>query len=131
MRLVERDGFRIAADADFCIVGTIEPRATKPEGPFGDHLGYYSLRHEFPVMRVHAVWHRERANWPLSVVGRPPQEDTSFGKLIHELIGPMVPVSIPGLHAMHAVDVAGVHPLLLAIGSECYVPIGPIARRSC
>jgi 4-hydroxy-3-polyprenylbenzoate decarboxylase len=125
VRLVERDGFRIAADADFCIVGTIDPSATKPEGPFGDHLGYYSLRHEFPVMRVHAVWHREDAIWPLTVVGRPPQEDTSFGKLIHELTGPMVPVSIPGLHAMHAVDAAGVHPLLLAIGSERYVPYRP------
>jgi 4-hydroxy-3-polyprenylbenzoate decarboxylase len=125
VRLCERDGFRIAADADFCIVGTIDPRATKPEGPFGDHLGYYSLRHEFPVMRVHAVYHREDAIWPLTVVGRPPQEDTSFGKLIHELTGPMVPASIAGLHAMHAVDAAGVHPLLLAIGSERYVPYRP------
>lgn len=125
VRLCERDGFRIAADADFCIAGTIDPSATKPEGPFGDHLGYYSLRHEFPVMRVHAVWHREGAIWPLTVVGRPPQEDTSFGKLIHELTGPMVPASIPGLHAMHAVDAAGVHPLLLAIGSERYVPYRP------
>ncbi|PRP97319.1 UbiD family decarboxylase [Enhygromyxa salina] len=125
VRLCERDGFRIAADADFCIVGTIDPQATKPEGPFGDHLGYYSLRHEFPVMRVHAVWHREGAIWPFTVVGRPPQEDTSFGKLIHELTGPMVPASIPGLHAMHAVDAAGVHPLLLAVGSERYVPYRP------
>jgi 4-hydroxy-3-polyprenylbenzoate decarboxylase len=125
VRLSERDGFRIACDADFCIVGTVDPSATKPEGPFGDHLGYYSLRHEFPVMRVHAVYHREDAIWPLTVVGRPPQEDTSFGKLIHELTGPMVPASIPGLHAMHAVDAAGVHPLLLAIGSERYVPYRP------
>lgn len=125
VRLREHEGFRVAAEADFCIVGTIDPSATKPEGPFGDHLGYYSLRHEFPVMRVHAVWHREHAIWPFTVVGRPPQEDTSFGKLIHELTGPMVPASIPGLHAMHAVDAAGVHPLLLAIGSERYVPYRP------
>jgi 4-hydroxy-3-polyprenylbenzoate decarboxylase len=125
VRLREHQGFRVACDADFCIVGTIDPSATKPEGPFGDHLGYYSLRHEFPVMRVHAVWHRKDAIWPFTVVGRPPQEDTSFGKLIHELTGPMVPASIPGLHAMHAVDAAGVHPLLLAIGSERYVPYRP------
>jgi 4-hydroxy-3-polyprenylbenzoate decarboxylase len=125
VRLREHEGFRVAAEADFCIVGTIDPSATKPEGPFGDHLGYYSLRHEFPVMRVHAVWHREHAIWPFTVVGRPPQEDTSFGKLIHELTGPMVPASIPGLHAMNAVDAAGVHPLLLAIGSERYVPYRP------
>lgn len=125
VRLCERDGHRIAADADFCIVGTIDPERTKPEGPFGDHLGYYSLRHEFPVMKVEAVWHRKDAIWPFTVVGRPPQEDTSFGKLIHELTGPMVPASIPGLRAMHAVDAAGVHPLLLALGSERYVPYRP------
>ncbi len=125
VRLCEREGFRISADADFCIVGTIDPTQTKPEGPFGDHLGYYSLRHEFPVMKVHAVYHREDAIWPFTVVGRPPQEDTSFGNLIHELTGPMVPVSVPGLRAMHAVDAAGVHPLLLAIGSERYVPYRP------
>lgn len=125
VRLCQRDGHRLAADADFCIVGTIDPERTKPEGPFGDHLGYYSLRHEFPVMKVEAVWHRKDAIWPFTVVGRPPQEDTSFGKLIHELTGPMVPASIPGLRAMHAVDAAGVHPLLLALGSERYVPYRP------
>ena len=112
----------VAADADFCILGTIEGNATKPEGPFGDHLGYYSLAHEFPVMKVEKVFHRDGAIWPFTVVGRPPQEDTTFGHLIHEMTKPMVPVSIPGVRAMHAVDAAGVHPLLLAIGSERYVP---------
>lgn len=117
------NGHTISALADFCIVGTIEPD-TLPEGPFGDHLGYYSLTHEFPVMKVEAVYHRKDAIWPFTVVGRPPQEDTSFGHLIHELTGPLVPTEIAGLHAMNAVDAAGVHPLLLAIGSERYVPYG-------
>ncbi len=113
--------FRISADADFCIVGTVAKKFL-PEGPFGDHLGYYSLSHDFPVLNVKAVFHRDGAIWPFTVVGRPPQEDTFFGKLIHELTGPIVPSEIAGLHAMHAVDAAGVHPLLLAIGSERYVP---------
>jgi 4-hydroxy-3-polyprenylbenzoate decarboxylase len=110
------------ADADFVITGYIDPTRTKPEGPFGDHLGYYSLTHDFPVMTVTGVYHRPGAIWPFTVVGRPPQEDTSFGELIHELTGPVIPTVIPGLHAVHAVDAAGVHPLLLAIGSERYVP---------
>jgi 4-hydroxy-3-polyprenylbenzoate decarboxylase len=116
------NGHFISADADFCIVGTIDPSKTKPEGPFGDHLGYYSLAHDFPVMEVEAVYHRKDAIFPFTVVGRPPQEDTSFGHLIHEVTAAMVPVSIAGLRAMHAVDAAGVHPLLLAIGSERYTP---------
>jgi 4-hydroxy-3-polyprenylbenzoate decarboxylase len=110
------------AEADFVIAGYINPTETKPEGPFGDHLGYYSLTHDFPVMKVTGVYHRPGAIWPFTVVGRPPQEDTTFGELIHELTGPVIPTVIPGIHAVHAVDAAGVHPLLLAIGSERYVP---------
>lgn len=121
-------GPAIIADADFCIRGTIDPAATKPEGPFGDHLGYYSLVHDFPVMRVESVHHRTGAIWPFTVVGRPPQEDTSFGALIHAITGPLIPDVLPGVRAVHAVDAAGVHPLLLAIGSERYVPYAA-ARR--
>lgn len=121
-RYLHHEGHVLSADADFCIVGTVQPGVTKPEGPFGDHLGYYSLEHPFPVLKVEGVYHRRDAIWPFTVVGRPPQEDTTFGKLIHELVAPMVPVSIPGLHSMHAPDAAGVHPLMLALGSERYVP---------
>jgi 4-hydroxy-3-polyprenylbenzoate decarboxylase len=112
----------LIAEADFCISGTVDPQRQLPEGPFGDHLGYYSLAHPFPVLNVEQVRHRTGAIWPFTVVGRPPQEDTCFGKLIHELTGPLIPTVIPGLHAVHAVDAAGVHPLLLAVGSERYVP---------
>ena len=112
----------VAAQADFCIVGSIDPTATLPEGPFGDHLGYYSLCHEFPFVEVEAVYHRPDAIWPFTTVGRPPQEDTSFGTFIHELTGELIPTVLPGVRAVHAVDCAGVHPLLLAIGSERYTP---------
>ncbi len=112
----------VYADADFAIVGEIDPCITKPEGPFGDHLGYYSLQHPFPCMRVKHVWHRRDAIWPFTVVGRPPQEDTTFGQLIHELTDPIIPSVIPGVRAVHAVDAAGVHPLLLALGTERYMP---------
>lgn len=112
----------IHAEADFCITGHIEPNRLLPEGPFGDHLGYYSMAHDFPVMRVERVFHRHRPIWPFTVVGRPPQEDSVFNELIHEMVGPIIPKTIPGVRAVHAVDAAGVHPLLLAIGSERYVP---------
>lgn len=116
------DGFCISNDADFVITGEVFPNDTKPEGPFGDHLGYYSLVHPFPVMRVHKVYAKQNAIWPFTVVGRPPQEDTSFGLLIHELTGGAIRKDIPGVKEVHAVDAAGVHPLLLAIGSERYTP---------
>jgi 4-hydroxy-3-polyprenylbenzoate decarboxylase len=112
----------IYSQADFCLVGTIDPKRLLPEGPFGDHLGYYSLQHDFPVLKIEKVYHRDGAIWPFTVVGRPPQEDTVFGELIHELTGPVIPTVLPGISAVNAVDASGVHPLLLAIGSERYVP---------
>jgi 4-hydroxy-3-polyprenylbenzoate decarboxylase len=115
-------GLPVLAEADFCIRGHIDPTCQKPEGPFGDHLGYYSLAHDFPVMRVDEVLHRPDAIWPFTTVGRPPQEDTMFGAFIHELTADLVPQVFGGVHEVHAVDAAGVHPLLLAVGSERYVP---------
>jgi 4-hydroxy-3-polyprenylbenzoate decarboxylase len=116
------DGYCISLDADFVITGEVYPNENKPEGPFGDHLGYYSLKHDFPLMRVHKVYAKENAIWPFTVVGRPPQEDTAFGALIHEISGTAIPQEIPGVKEVHAVDAAGVHPLLLAVGSERYTP---------
>jgi 4-hydroxy-3-polyprenylbenzoate decarboxylase len=116
------DGHCISLDADFVITGEVYPEENKPEGPFGDHLGYYSLKHPFPLMKVHKVYAKENAIWPFTVVGRPPQEDTAFGALIHEISGSAIPNEIPGVKEVHAVDAAGVHPLLLAVGSERYTP---------
>ena len=115
-------GLPVLAQADFCLCGHIMPGTGKPEGPFGDHLGYYSLTHDFPVMKIDRVLHRTDAVWPFTTVGRPPQEDTMFGDFVHELTAELVPTVFAGIHEVHAVDAAGVHPLLLAVGSERYVP---------
>ena len=124
-RYAKKDGYTISSDADFVICGELYPNDLKPEGPFGDHLGYYSLKHDFPVLRVHKVYAKKDGIWPFTVVGRPPQEDSQFGALIHEITGKAIEKEIPGLKAVNAVDAAGVHPLLLAIGSERYTPYNP------
>ncbi len=115
--------FTLSNHADFNIVGSISNQ-TKPEGPFGDHLGYYAKTHNFPVLQVKHVFAKKDAIWPMTVVGRPPQEDSYFGKIIHDLTQDIVSYEVPGIKKLHAVDVAGVHPLLLALGSERYVPYG-------
>jgi 4-hydroxy-3-polyprenylbenzoate decarboxylase len=112
----------LSADADFCITGIIIPGRTKKEGPFGDHLGYYSLEHDYPYIKVTAVYHKKDAIFPFTVVGRPPQEDSNFGKLIHEIAGSAIKADIPGVTAVNAVDDAGVHPLLLVKAHERYLP---------
>ena len=127
-RYAKKDGYTISTDADFVICGEIHANETKPEGPFGDHLGYYSLTHDFPVMKVKKVYAKENAIWPFTVVGRPPQEDSQFGALIHEISGSAIEKEIPGLKSVNAVDASGVHPLLLAVGSERYTPYNPIRK---
>lgn len=121
-RYAVEDGYTLSTDADFVLCGEIYPNEVKPEGPFGDHLGYYSLKHDFPVLRLHKVYAKKDAIWPFTVVGRPPQEDSQFGALIHEITDSIIPAELPGIKAVNAVDEAGVHPLLLAIGSERYTP---------
>ncbi|MDB2368681.1 UbiD family decarboxylase [Flavobacteriales bacterium] len=127
-RYTVKDGYTLSTDADFVICGEINADDVKPEGPFGDHLGYYSLTHDFPVMKLHKVYAKKDAIWPFTVVGRPPQEDSQFGALIHDITDGIIPTEIPGLKAVNAVDEAGVHPLLLAIGSERYTPYQKIRR---
>ena len=127
-RYAKKDGYTISADADFVICGELHPNDLKPEGPFGDHLGYYSLKHDFPVLRVHKVYAKEDGIWPFTVVGRPPQEDSQFGALIHEISSKAIEKEIPGLKSLNAVDEAGVHPLLLAVGSERYTPYNPTKK---
>ncbi|CAK7042483.1 MAG: 4-hydroxybenzoate decarboxylase subunit C [Desulfovibrio sp.] len=112
----------IPAESDFAIVGRVRAGHLAPEGPFGDHMGYYSLEHDFPVLTVDAVYHRPGAIWPFTTVGRPPQEDTVFGDFIHELTHDLIPSVFASVKEVHAVDAAGVHPLLLAVGRERYVP---------
>ena len=113
--------YLVSSDADFCILGEVQPDL-KPEGPFGDHIGYYADKHLFPYLKVEKVLCKKNAIYPFTVVGRPPQEDTLFGNFIHQVTKPMVPASIPGLAALHAVDEAGVHPLCLALAHERFLP---------
>lgn len=121
-RYVRHNGFVMSTDADFCITGWVVPHETRPEGQFGDHLGYYSNIHQFPFIRVASVWHRKDAIYPFTVVGRPPREDSHFGRLIHEITRSAIPRAVPGVTAVNAVDAAGVHPLLLAKAREGYLP---------
>ncbi len=111
----------VSEDADFVIMGEISP-GNLPEGPFGDHLGYYSLTHPMPVLKIKKILAKPNSIWPFTVVGRPPAEDSFFGKLIHDLTADAVSQVIPGVTKIHAVDEAGVHPLLLAVAHERYVP---------
>ncbi len=120
-RVLSPAGVPFIDEAEFVITGFIDTR-TALEGPFGDHLGYYSLAHPFPVVEVEGVWAKPDSIWPFTTVGRPPQEDSNFGAVIHHMTDPLIPKVLPMVTEIHAVDAAGVHPLLLAKAKERYEP---------
>jgi 3-polyprenyl-4-hydroxybenzoate decarboxylase len=110
----------LVAEAEFALVGSVPPKLRRTEGPFGDHYGYYSLAHPFPVFQVDRVYHRSNAIFPATVVGRPRQEDHYIGEYLQELFAPLYPLVMNGVQAVWAYDDAGVHPLAAAVVKERY-----------
>ncbi|BDA79145.1 4-hydroxybenzoate decarboxylase [Leptospira kobayashii] len=112
--------YPLVADADFAIIGNIPPYKRKPEGPFGDHYGYYSLQHDYPYLDVTNVYHRKDAIWAATVVGRPPQEDHYIAEFLQDLLSPMFPLVMPQVLGVWAYEESGVHSLAAAIVKERY-----------
>ncbi|MCC6672372.1 MAG: UbiD family decarboxylase [Planctomycetes bacterium] len=110
----------VLAEAEFAIVGEVRPGETHPEGPFGDHYGYYSLRHEYPLLRVAGVLHRRDAVWPATVVGKPRQEDFFLGDYLQELLLPLIRVVMPTVRDLWAYGETGYHSLAAAVVHERY-----------
>jgi len=110
----------IVADSDFVIIGEIPPFERKPEGPFGDHYGYYALKHDYPILKVKKIYHRKNAIFPATVVGRPPQEDHYLAEYVQELLSPMFPLVMPKVISVWAYEESGVHTLTAAVVKERY-----------
>ncbi|MDQ6652011.1 MAG: UbiD family decarboxylase [Acidobacteriota bacterium] len=111
---------RLAAEAEFAIVGQAPPNKRKFEGPFGDHYGYYSLQHEYPVFEVDAVFHRRDAIYPATVVGKPRQEDFFIGDYLQQLLSPLFPLVMPGVRDLWTYGETGFHSLCAAVVQERY-----------
>ena len=113
-------GHRLAAEAEFALVGRAAPHERRDEGPFGDHYGYYSLRHEYPVFHVDAVFHRRDAIYPATVVGKPRQEDFFIGDYLQRLLSPLFPLVMPSVKDLWTYGETGFHSLCAAVVQERY-----------
>ena len=111
---------RLVATCEFAFVGHVKPRETHPEGPFGDHYGYYSLQHDYPVFHVEALCHRRDAIWPATVVGKPRQEDLFIGDYLQELLSPLFPLVMPAVVDLWTYGETGYHALAAARVRERY-----------
>jgi 4-hydroxybenzoate decarboxylase subunit C len=114
------NGHRLAAEAEFALVGQAPPHVRRPEGPFGDHYGYYSLLHDYPVFKVDAVYHRRDAIYPATVVGKPRQEDFFIGDYLQKLLSPLFPLVMPSVRDLWTYGEAGFHSLCAAVVRERY-----------
>lgn len=110
----------LVAEAEFAFVGFVPPGERRPEGPFGDHYGYDSLVHDYPVFRVEEVWHRRGAIFPATVVGRPRQEDFYIGDFLQELLSPLFPLVMPTVKGLWSYGETGFHSLAAAKVADRY-----------
>lgn len=113
-------GHRIPAEAEFAISGLVPPFERRPEGPFGDHYGYYSLMHDFPVFHVNHMWHRKDAIYPATIVGKPRQEDYFMGEFLQRLLSPAFPLVMPSIKSLWTYAETGFHALASAIVRVSY-----------
>ncbi len=111
---------RLLGEAEFAICGSVAPGTRKPEGPFGDHYGYYSLTHDYPVFQADAVFHRKDAIYPATVVGKPRQEDFFIGDYLQELLSPLFPLVMPAVRDLWSYGETGFHSLAAAVVQERY-----------
>ncbi|MCC6327490.1 MAG: UbiD family decarboxylase [Acidobacteria bacterium] len=114
------NGHRLIAEAEFALCGHVPPHERRPEGPFGDHYGYYSLTHDYPVFRTDAVFHRKDAIYPATVVGKPRQEDFYLGDYLQELLSPLFPLVMPAVRDLWSYGETGFHSLAAAVVRERY-----------
>jgi len=110
----------LVATAEFALIGEVPAGERRLEGPFGDHYGYYSLRHDYPVFRIKQVARRRDAIFPATVVGKPRQEDFFIGDLLQELLSPMFPLVMPGVGALWSYGETGYHSLAAAVVRNRY-----------
>jgi UbiD family decarboxylase len=108
------------AEAEFCLSGFVRAHERRPEGPFGDHYGYYSLQHDFPVFHLQACHHRADAIFPATVVGKPRQEDFFLGDYLQELLLPMAKLAMPQVRDLWSYGEAGYHAIAAAVVRERY-----------
>ena len=110
----------LVANAEFALMGDVPPRRRRPEGPFGDHYGYYSLQHDYPVFEVRRIARRADAIYPATVVGKPRQEDFFIGDLLQEMLSPLFPVVMPAVERLWSYGETGYHSLAAAIVKQRY-----------
>lgn len=114
------DPHPLLSECEIALVGEVPPHERRPEGPFGDHYGYYSLQHDYPVFHCRTMYRRKDAMMPATVVGKPRQEDFYIGDYLQELLSPIFPVVMPAVRDLWSYGETGYHSLAAAVVADRY-----------
>lgn len=85
----------VPASAEIILEGYLEPGVDAPEGPYGDHTGYYNEVQSFPVFTVERITHRENPIYHSTYTGRPPDEPAILGVALNEVFIPLLQKQFP------------------------------------
>lgn len=91
----------VPAEAELVLEGYVDPDETRPEGPFGDHTGFYTPIEDYPVFHVTTLTQRRNPVYPATIVGRPPMEDGWMGKAVERVFLPLIKLVAPDILDMH------------------------------
>ncbi len=103
----------VPAHAEYVLEGYVTPGELRPEGPFGDHTGYYSPAEDYPVFHVTTITHRKNPIYPTTMVGRPPTEDFFMGKAAERIMLPILQMALPEIVDMNMPAEGAFHNLLI------------------
>jgi 4-hydroxy-3-polyprenylbenzoate decarboxylase len=110
----------VPACAEIVLEGYVELGELRPEGPFGDHTGFYTLEDEYPVFHLTCVTHRKDPIYAATIVGKPPMEDAWMGRAVARIFLPAMKMTIPELVDIHLPVEAVFHNLMIVSIRKSY-----------
>jgi 4-hydroxy-3-polyprenylbenzoate decarboxylase len=111
---------QVPAHAEIILEGYVELGELRPEGPFGDHTGFYTLTDDYPVFHLTCITHRKNPIYAATIVGKPPMEDAWMGKAVERIFLPAMRMQIPELVDIHLPVEAVFHNLMLVSIRKSY-----------
>ena len=110
----------VPAHAEIILEGYIRLDELRPEGPFGDHTGFYTLAEDYPVFHITCITHRRDPIWSATVVGKPPQEDAWMGKAVERIFLPLFRLTLPEIVDINLPVEAVFHNLMIVSIRKSY-----------
>jgi 4-hydroxy-3-polyprenylbenzoate decarboxylase len=110
----------VPAHAEIILEGYVNLDELRPEGPFGDHTGFYTLEDLYPVFHVTCVTHRKNPIYSTTIVGKPPMEDAYMGKAVERIFLPLMRLTLPEIVDVNLPVEAVFHNLMIVSIKKSY-----------